>query len=506
MKKIIASCLLSLLLPSLSEAMSLDDYLNQVSAANSEVRYQKQADAASRLRASEGRLLTSVNFYSSAKTSADRKQAQNPAFEGTARNQNVIEVGLEQPVSALGLNHRLYFAVDEYELIGVDPSFINQPKVTRSSANYEFTLPVWRNAFGKNARLQRSLIEERNLSGSLSSRFETKRITANAISIYWRLKASQENLVLVREMLKANEDFLHWTKRRVSERLSENADLKQAEAAVALKKFELQSAEAELIEATQAFNRVLERDLESPVGNLDAFPSKISKPAAYEAPELLTRDDLLSLQAALKVQNAEAKIAAENTKPSFDLTGFVSSNGLDARMNPSISESFTGKYPSSTIGFRFSVPLDRTSVDKVQRSVNFQSDSLESQLRRRQFEVKAEYEALNKNLDQAIRVRELAVDVEQAQLAKYRVEQDRHRTGRTSTFQLLSFQQDYQQARQSLIRAQSAAFQLRAQYIVFEKVQPNSLLNIEAQKPVAESSQPQSFRLPNSRVVNGVDR
>lgn len=450
-----------------AERLSLDGFLKQVADKNESLSSQRLDEKAAEFKASEADLLTSVNFFSSAKYASDQKESQNPSFEGNRRHQTLFEIGLEQQ-SSFGITHKLYSSYDRFSLEGADPAYISQPNITKSALIYEFNVSLWRNSFGKATRLQEDVIVGQSRSDSLSARYARKTTKVNAITTYWRLKTVQELLILQNDMLEKDKKFLSWVRGRVRDRLGEDSDLKQAEAAMELRQYDLEKTNTELIAATEAFNEMRQVAVNTPTPELDAFPATSTSPVAPGLKEVLMREDIKSLEALLTSQKAQYELSADGTKPQLDFMGQASTNGLDPDTDPAIRKSFTTEHPAYLVGLKLTIPLARSSVNNVQDSALAKSSSVEMQLNRKRYEVVSELERLERSLTQAQRLLQLARSVESAQQAKLTTETKRLRIGRTTTFQLLSFQQDYQQAKQELIRAQGTVLQLSAQFMLFD--------------------------------------
>ncbi len=450
-----------------AEHLSLNGFIKQVADKNQSLGSQRLDEKAAELKASEADLLTSVNFFSSAKYASDEKESQNPSFEGTRRRQTLFDIGFEQQ-SSFGLSHKLYSSYDRFSLDGADPAFITQPDISKNALIYEFTLPLWRNSFGKATRLQKDVITGQSQSDSLTARYSRKNTKVNAISAYWRLKTAQELLILQSDMLEKDKKFLSWVRGRVQDRLGEESDLRQAEAAVELRQYDLERTNTELIEATEAFNEMREVAVNTPAPELDAFPTIATSAARPDLKEALQREDILSLEALLSAQRAQYDLSADGSKPQLDFIGQASTNGLDPNTDPAIRKSFTTDHPAYLVGLKLSIPLARSSVNNVQDAALAKGSSVEMQISRKRYEVIAELERLERSLTQAQKLLQLARSAEGAQQAKLTTETKRLKIGRTTTFQLLSFQQDYQQSKQELIRAQGAVLQLDAKFLLFD--------------------------------------
>jgi hypothetical protein len=251
-----------------SHAMTLDEFLRKVESDNSYSQSQILSAEASQLRESEGPLLTSPDLYTLGNATIDKRQTQNPSFEGTRRNSNTYQLGVEQQ-SIWGLKHKLYYSLDQTELIGADHNFSPNPSASKSSFNYEISLPIWRNGFGRSTQDQINSIVSQNKSESFAAQFNRKQIKVNATAVYWQLKSAQELFALSNELLESNDGFLNWTRRRVRDRLGEESDLRQAEAIVALREYELEQARTEVTEAQQLFNEMLELPPGTPVPQLE---------------------------------------------------------------------------------------------------------------------------------------------------------------------------------------------------------------------------------------------
>lgn len=464
MKKILLSSLLLTVSSNGFSAISLDNYLGEVTGQNSRIISTQSNMESAGLQRSQAKILTSINAFSLLQLDSDRKQPQFADFEGISREKRTFQVGLEQN-SSYGMTHRLF---TNYSYINQkEASFIPNPRVANSALAYEFTFPLMRNFMGKNIQYQQDIINKRSTAEMYRESFDQRKVINEAQTAYWRLKTAQEIVKSQEEIIEQGEKFLKWTQGRVRDRLSEESDLRQAQAILDLRKFDLQKEKIELLKAQQVFNSIREQDLFAEVGELEDFPADNLLPSLPSEEEALKRPDLLSIEAQLRAEAVESQRIAELSKMELNLMGSAATNGLSYSAEPAYTKTFSGKYPTYMVGLRLTVPLDRQSVDDVQKSAKLKERGLKSALHRNRYETLAGLSQLKLEYEQLSRQLKIVGHLVEAQEIKLKTERERHRYGRSSTFQLLTFEQDFQQAKQDLIRTKGSLWQLSGQTALY---------------------------------------
>lgn len=463
--------LFTLLFSQIAMGVSLDDYINQVTKKNSRVSSTQEFLTSADLQKSESKILTSIRAFSLAQFENDHRQPQFAAFEGVSKERRIFQLGLEQN-SDWGITHKLY--TNYNYLDQKKASFIPNPKVANSAVVYEFSVPLLKNFSGKIIKMQQAAIVARNEGTTQRETFEQRKIIAESRATYWRLKTAREIVKLQSEMIDQGEKFLSWTQRRVKDKLGEDSDLRQAQAILELRKFDLQKETRELRRAEQAFNSMKEANLSEAIPELDEFPADHILPVLPTEKEALSRPDLLALEAQLAAEVLETQQASENSKMELNLIGSASTNGLSYSTEPDYTKTFSGKYPAYMVGLRLSVPLDRSSVDDVQRAAVMKQSGLSSAVRRNRYESMVGLSQLRLDYEQLSAQLRVVRKLVEAQDSKIKTERERSKYGRSSTFQILTFEQDYQQARQDLIRTQGQLWQLTGQALLYT----NSAVNL----------------------------
>ncbi|MCB0393336.1 MAG: TolC family protein, partial [Bdellovibrionales bacterium] len=169
------------------------------------------------------------------------------------------------------------------------------------------------------------------------------------------------------------------------------------------------------------------------------------------------RKDLALQQVAALSNKANSEGQLEDAKPKLDLSLQGQWNGRDEEYSKAYDESFEKDQPLWYVGVSFSMPLDqfkysdaREGYRKMAQAYELRRDSLKE-------------EALNtwRNfIDQGSLLKDqiqLSRDLEDVQKKKADSERQRLQRGRSTTFQVLSFEQDYIAAKSQRINTELKA-------------------------------------------------
>jgi outer membrane protein TolC len=166
------------------------------------------------------------------------------------------------------------------------------------------------------------------------------------------------------------------------------------------------------------------------------------------------RDDVASLREAARAAAASAKLSRDKNRPTFDLFSTLSLNGRDPNFDPSFKESWRGNFPYTVVGLKFSTPLDFGSISKVNSGYELDKISTEYMYERKSFESDREWNDLTKKVNDMKERLKVAKELEDAQYKKYIYENNRLKLGRTTTYQVITFQQDYANAQYNRLSMQ----------------------------------------------------
>ncbi|HEY5038771.1 MAG TPA: TolC family protein, partial [bacterium] len=269
----------------------------------------------------------------------------------------------------------------------------------------------------------------------------------NAKMAYWNLALSRSELSIRQDTLDRSQKIWDWTKRRVARNLADPPDALQAEASVRVAELDLQMANERERSARIAFNRY--RNLSQPevTEQLEGLEDSLATLKVEIPGTLPERLDLKVAQDQAKQQKAAYDEANQNIFP--DITAYASwrGNGLDPNFNPANNMAFGPDHPTYNIGAQFNLPLDVFTASRASEGYKLNYESAALSLENKQIQVGQEWKNLVNQLQDADKRLAMAAQIEVIQKQKADEEKKRLELGRTTQFQLLSFENDYALAR-----------------------------------------------------------
>ncbi|MGE0615800.1 MAG: TolC family protein [Bacteriovoracia bacterium] len=453
--------------------LTLEQYLNQVREQNTGVRAATSARDAARDRVGEGETLLAPTLFAQFQWADDRAPKDNPTLQGTRTVQNSYQFGVSKQTT-FGLFGRFYYTTAFTGITGADASFVPFPEFYTAKPTLEFSQSLWRNFFGRETRAQVAAIEASAQVAHETEGYRARAMLVEAEAAYWRLAAAREVLAVQRASLDRAKKILDWSSSRVRSRLADRSDLFQSDAGYKLRNLEFNLAEDEARAAEMAFNSVRNvpdaqvkdalTDLDQlNEGGLEKQIDKLSGKGAASAARDGRRGDVEAAFHAERAAVAAANLAYEKNQPTLELYGALSLNGRDISSMTSVSQSFRTDQAATAVGLRFSMPLNLGTTADIRKAYRTEAMAAEGKLARAQFEEERDWQDIHQKLAEAKRRYLLAKKIESTQKEKYEHERQRHAGGRSTTFLVLQFEQDYAQAQILRLRSQVELLGLSAQ-------------------------------------------
>ncbi len=445
--------------------LSLEQYLSQVRQENLGARSSTLGSEAGFLRSDEGDLITAWTPFFNASFGVDERETVVTAFQGTSTSTNSYSLGIRK-LTDFGLQTSLYYGLVYQNVEGVNPQFVPDPAYNTTGLNLELRQPILRDGFGRTVRANKTRIEASALAQGYGQKFVGIQTLAQAEQAYWGLALARELVDATQENLRSAERLRDWAARRVRLNLADRADLLQVEAAVLARKLEVESAKDQLDAAERAFNTA--RGLDS-----DEVPERLAKISGdtierINLPERAgPRANLKSAEQEFRAATAIAKIEEEKSKPELSVFANIALTGRDPVLGDAVSKSVTMNYPNRSVGVNFSVPLDIGTMSRNQKAYALQAESAELRYRQTSFEEERLWKDSVARFTEARERLKLARQMESAQKEKLQAERTRQQRGRTTMFQVITFEQDFVTAQQARIRAQAEVLNLAAQLKTF---------------------------------------
>lgn len=448
--------------------LTMDKYLEQVRTSYQGYKGSKDNRAAAEDKSAQADLITAFKIEGSYQNTKDEKLSSSPALTYDRMDLETYSLGVAKTTS-FGLDAKLSYDIDQVKYISPSSTIPGGNPLSSSTPTLTLTQSLFQNGFGSKTRAQvdasraQAIAERENSEANLDS------IIQKASVAYWNLVFYREVLSIQKAALEQSEAIYKYNSKRSGMNLTDKADALQSKANFESKKLDLQSAiDNEEIYLRQ-FNLYRNAPpMENP-GVLGPFDwSMISK---FKIPE--SRKDRADVRAAKAQAEADAanyKVVAESYKPVLNVYGSYSLNGRASSYNDAISDSYSANRPTTTVGLTFSMPLDIGSLNKAKSAAKAQVGVSETNYQQKVLDQEASWIDLRARISAVQKRVELSESIVSAQFEKLKYERARLKEGRTSTYQVLLFEQDYINARLAQVQNGSELITLLSQIKLYDGI------------------------------------
>lgn len=453
-------------LPSKSQhSFSLESYLLQVKKGHKGIRASEAALTAADLKKDEANLLLTPLVFGAVQNIYDKSPTLNQALQGDRTNIFGYSLGV-QTQTDFGTTAKLSYNGAYTSLQGTDLRANPMPAFFDSKPLLEVSQALMRNANGEEIKSNLALASAQFEATTYSERFKTKILLAQAEGTFWRLALARQIVSVQQDTLARAKKIRDWNGRRVQTRLGDRSDFLQAEAAVKFRELELQVAIDEEAAAARDFNSF--RGVED--NRVSETLPPVNTTVNHELETLKPVDDREDVKAALvatKVAAANAEVGINRNRPTLDAFANLGLNGRDKEFWDATGQTMKVEHPYFVLGVRFSTSVDFETMKRVQDG--YAGDNLTAQLnyQRKREEVTRERENIIQQLRESRERLRLAKLIEDVQRDKLDNERDKFTRGRTVTYQVLMFEQDYASAQLNVLRFQTEYLRLAAQLKTF---------------------------------------
>jgi outer membrane protein TolC len=457
--------LLSLPLSKSTFAYSFDEYMVEVRSKNSALLGSEKVIKGTSLRTNEAKLNYLPNFFMNGLYSDDKRLTNAPAFLGTQTLRKTYQAGLSQQFKS-GTKTTVSYNFAQTTINGASPLFLPNSNFYDVAPQLELTQSLWRNWWGGETRASEELIQSGVDSLNYMEKFRYKQLMMNAEMNYWRLAFAQEIVLVQKDSLERSKKLKDWNYSRFSTGLADESDYLQSSSAMTARELEYQTAVIEEKSASRLFNSL--REIED-----DSVDQKLTPPEDNDLLNLKiperngNREDVQASLSQKKIAQAQAQLGQEKNKPTLEVYGSYSLNGRAASNGPAVDMALTTDHPYTIVGLRFNTPINVVTLSNNKEGYSQEKIAADYNYQRKLFEQEKEWKDLvNKFHDYQERLK-LAQKMENAQKEKLSKEKARFNRGRTTTFQILQFEQDFANAQLLKLRYESELINTYAQLKLF---------------------------------------
>jgi len=429
-----------------SQQLTLDQYLEQVKKSSpgmnaSSLQIQGTIEASK-----EGELVYSPHFTFNGNYTNDKRQVTNFLLTGTVTSGDNMVFGVDEQFN-FGLKANLSYNLTNTLTTGISPLLYPPGKFQFSMGQIELDLTqsLWKNGFGVETRATATLAEASSLASHYSERYKLKQLLSQAETAYYKLGIAREAYRLQEEILDHAKKILEWSDRRARNQLADKSDMLQAKASYQQRQLDLEAMKNDQRSAQLTFNTLRDSTVEEV--NESVAPINTQSILDIQAPKRAeVTDDVKAAEQNERVVVANNELSRQKAQPDLSLFGTIAYNGVDTYLSSALADSFSTKHPEYVIGVKFSYPLFFLDTSAVRSGRIKQQLAAESQTVQTRLDNAQNWVDLQKKFSETKGRLKMAEDLVVAQKEKLDHEKYRFNLGRTTTFQVLTYEQDYSQA------------------------------------------------------------
>ncbi|KYG69836.1 hypothetical protein AZI85_16490 [Bdellovibrio bacteriovorus] len=455
-------------------AMNLQEYLKTVESKHKGLQsYQSSQEAAlDRREAADIELvpqLTAGVGYLSDKSPL----GQFAQLGGTQTTAKDLRLGLGKKFSS-GTAVSVTATASEVENEGalLNPMFA---KFSYGSLGLSLSQSLWRDAFGRATRLRWQRQDAATEAEVGKYDLQKKALLVEAEAAYWDYIYQSENLKIGRASLERAKRIENWTRRRVNDGISDRADLLSTQALVASRQLTLVSAEDDLAAAKRKIRDFLE------LTDAEAFP-EISGDINQKRPLTSMVDGkdgkVVALDAYLASLNAKAMaLVARETedayRPDLVLSGSYATNNFqpDKSISDATSKWTDTNLPTWKAGLNFVYLFDTDVKSSAQGAARKDALAAKLQSERRMIDSESAWIELNRRYVEMTKRVDSATEISSLQLQAAKAQADLFNKGRSITANVITAEQDAEEAQLALTKLKSEQRKMEAQGRLFVVVE-----------------------------------
>lgn len=457
----------ALLLGQKASALSLSSYLDQVKSESLGYKANTQQAEASSMKSREADLFFTPRLFADARIGHDGKEPFASTINYKRLNLQNYSMGVSQEFR-FGLQTKLAYALDRTEVEGATLPAGMSASFWRATPTLELTMPLWSNGFGRTTQATENLTRQQGVAEKFGYQAQSTGFVVEAEAAYWKLSSAREVLQIQMQALKQAQSILDYVSRKAKMNLGESADVLQAKALVEARVFQLQQAQNQERAARRAFNTFINRGAEAPVAELDAINYESLK--KIEAPALKPGDrfDVMAAEAQSRLAQSSSQLVAERNKPKLDLYGSYALDGRDEAFSAAMEKAGKADRDSAFVGVRLNIPLNSSALGEAKAGALKAERAAELSYQQKRFTQEQDWISLVQQMGEAKESLRLTTNIVNAQKLKLENERSRLRQGRTTTYQVLLFEQDFTQSEVARVQAAAAVLGLQAQIKLYQ--------------------------------------
>jgi outer membrane protein TolC len=324
------------------------------------------------------------------------------------------------------------------------------------------TQPLWKDF---NASLSKA-VEESTLAqlraSDISNLYSNQKIISDAENAYWTLALDREIVRLDRESIERTDKILKRNQKRASMNVTDKSDVLQSLASLKTKELAYQNDVESLRQASMKFNSIRNVPDDKVAETLQAIGDFLDTDISKDIVRKAVRADVAIAIANAQKSKADAKSSEIRNQPDISFVGTYQFDGRGSNSGLAMGTSWNGDNPYLTAQLNLTIPLDFSEINRMNQGYKAQAAAAEATTARAEFDLDQDWLDLEKQFKDAMSRLALARELEKLQSEKLQYERERFASGRTTSFQVLQFEDNFSDASLSKLKVENELITMRA--------------------------------------------
>ena len=167
-------------------------------------------------------------------------------------------------------------------------------------------------------------------------------------------------------------------------------------------------------------------------------------------------------------KQANARAGLARISPEVTLNGSYNFTNRDITASEAAGNSFKNQNHYWTIGLRVSAPLDLPNIFDTRRGYAQEQKAADLAFQRQFLDQEVEWKDLNRKQEELSKRLSMILELEGLQKEKFEHERLRQAKGRSTTYQVIQFEQDYSSVQIQRLQTQAELFKVASQLKLFQ--------------------------------------
>jgi len=424
---------------------NLSEFLKKVETQHPTIQHYKHAQEAADQKRVQADLLTETHIFGQVQTLSETKPGNFSSFIG----EQTFSYGGQAGLSGLwetGTQWRTGLQLTSTSLPGANPSLVSEKEYGEGRLFVEITQPLWKDAWDTGLLRNKKQVMTASDIDFAKMSYGITQTLVEAEMAYWQYAVLSQLLYEATEASARAKEILAWTENRRSSALVQDNEVAQAKATAALRDLELEQARADWKQA----QRALQYWVKAPTSDkLPDDATLLSQKLPARAPQ---RSDLIAQMAATQLALLSAEATVEAGKPNLSMSGNISLNQRESDIGSVLSSTLSTRYPSIGFTLALDIPMDADAHQKQADGYYKTWESEQQKTKALAQNIDTSWEnTVNSITSAKLRLTKAKI-LEKAQYTKWQLESERHKKGRSTLSQVLNFEQDYANAKSTVLR------------------------------------------------------